>query len=525
MSYTLTPAAQFAIDAAARWQLPAHPDELTAPALLLGLLAEPEYRAAAMLAARGIDTAAVRRRWPELAEVALSSNGRPVFSLEVEAALSAALNGLVDYARPLTLATEHLLLGLAASRHEVAAWLAEHGCTPETVLGEINRFYGNDTTPLELEAEPIASPLTLGESPGAQVPVSAPVTVDPRVLRILDAAANRAREGLRVVEDYVRFVLDDGSLTEQLKQLRHDLAAVLALCPTAEMLGSRDTPGDVGTTVTTASEQRRSSPEAVVAASLKRLQESLRSLEEFGKLVDSALGARFEQLRYRAYTVEQAVFAAVGTRRDDRLASARLYVLLDGRASVEAFQTLVRQLVAHGVDVIQLRDKQLADGALLGRARLLRSLTRGTSTLFVMNDRPDLAVLAGADGVHVGQDELSVAEVRRIVGSAMLVGVSTHTIEQARQAVRDGADYLGVGPVFPSTTKQFAHLAGLGFVRQVAAEIALPAFAIGGITLDNVEQVVSAGLHRVATSAAILSAHDPAAAAGDFARRLKARSH
>ena len=148
------------------------------------------------------------------------------------------------------------------------------------------------------------------------------------------------------------------------------------------------------------------------------------------------------------------------------------------------------------MDVLQLRDKRLADRELIDRARRLRRLTRGTATLLIINDRPDLAALAQADGVHVGQEELSVKDARSIVGPDVLIGVSTHSIEQARQAVLDGANYLGVGPTFPSGTKQFDHFPGLELLRAVAAEIRLPAFAIGGITRENLDQVKSAGFRR-----------------------------
>ncbi len=141
-----------------------------------------------------------------------------------------------------------------------------------------------------------------------------------------------------------------------------------------------------------------------------------------------------------------------------------------------------------------------------------------------MNDRPDLAVLSAADGVHVGQDELSVKDARAIVGPHALIGVSTHNIEQARRAVLDGADYIGVGPTFPSDTKKFESFAGLDFVRAVVAEIALPAFAIGGITLDNVSQVISAGLSRIALSGAIVNAPNPTTASRDFLAKLESPS-
>jgi thiamine-phosphate pyrophosphorylase len=129
-------------------------------------------------------------------------------------------------------------------------------------------------------------------------------------------------------------------------------------------------------------------------------------------------------------------------------------------------------------------------------------------------------VVTDADGVHVGQNELRVKEARAIVGPRRLVGVSTHTIEQARQAVLDGADYLGVGPVFASATKSFDSLAGLEFVRQVAAEISLPWFAIGGINAENIASVVAAGASRIAVSRAILGSEDPSAAARTLREQL-----
>jgi thiamine-phosphate pyrophosphorylase len=162
----------------------------------------------------------------------------------------------------------------------------------------------------------------------------------------------------------------------------------------------------------------------------------------------------------------------------------------------------------------------LADRELLKRAQILRDATAGTKTLFILNDRPDLALLSQADGVHVGQDELSDADVRRVIGPDLLVGVSTHDISQARQAVLDGASYLGCGPTFPSTTKSFADFPGLAFLRDAAEEISLPAFAIGGISLENVAEVLATGFTRIAVSGAILQATSPSLAAATLRNRL-----
>ena len=182
---------------------------------------------------------------------------------------------------------------------------------------------------------------------------------------------------------------------------------------------------------------------------------------------------------------------------------------------------MAQSLVAAGVHVLQLRDKRLDDRNLLNRARVLREVATEGNAIFIMNDRPDLAALSRADGVHVGQEELCVKDARSIVGTEALVGVSTHSVHQARQAVLDGADYIGVGPVFPSETKQFEQFPGVELVREVAAEIRLPAFAIGGIGLDTLPRVLDAGLRRVAVGAAISNSSDPAAAVRAFLDALR----
>ena len=180
----------------------------------------------------------------------------------------------------------------------------------------------------------------------------------------------------------------------------------------------------------------------------------------------------------------------------------------------------IRGALQGGVGIVQLREKRMEDRKLVDQGRRVREWTREAGALFIMNDRPDLAVLTDADGVHVGQEELSVKDARRIVGPDKLVGVSTHTIEQARQAVLDGADYIGVGPVFATSTKQFTEFAGLDFVRQVAAEIQLPAYAIGGINLENIDQVIAAGASCVAISSALCGAAHPQEVAQEFRNRL-----
>ncbi|MBC7854303.1 MAG: thiamine phosphate synthase, partial [Pirellulaceae bacterium] len=329
---------------------------------------------------------------------------------------------------------------------------------------------------------------------------------------------NRAAEALRVLEEYCRFGLDDGHLTKCWKELRHSLAKLQSSIPSQDLLNSRNTPADVGTSVKTDQELSRDSIRHVAQASCKRLEQALRSLEEYAKVL--ALPTReFEALRYRTYTLEKATLLTADSQQ--KLADARLYVLMDGGDSPSSLENRALENCQAGADIVQLRDKKLNDRELLERARLLRRITRTCGTLFIMNDRPDLAVLSAADGVHAGQDELSIQDVRRIVGPNMLIGLSTHTVEQARQAVLAGASYIGCGPTFPSGTKHFDSFPGLAFLRAVAAEISLPAFAIGGITQENVGEVLGTGIRRVAVGGAVARVTEPRIAVKSILARLR----
>lgn len=345
--------------------------------------------------------------------------------------------------------------------------------------------------------------------PQNRLPPDSDLPEDISLWRTLDAAANRAAEGLRVIEDFVRYGQNDAFLTGELKSLRHELDNALRQLDRRHCLQARDTFHDVGTTLSGQLEQARGTWSDLLTANFKRIQQALRSLEEHAKMAGAGEGALFERLRYQTYSLEKMIAATVSA--SDTFPAVAVYVLIDGRTDANEFRRLVEQLLEASADVIQLRDKNLDDRTLLARAVMLVRLTRGTTTKAIINDRADIAKLALADGVHVGQEELTVQQVRSVLGVGKLVGVSTHTMEQARQAVRDGADYIGVGPTFPSRTKNFTQFAGLDLVRDVAAEFTLPAFAIGGIDLNNVSDVVSAGFKRVAVSGCVCTADAPGA--------------
>jgi thiamine-phosphate pyrophosphorylase len=493
-----TPAVARALDLA-RGLAAADGSAAVAPAhLLAALTAEAEGRAAAWLTEHGLDLSEWRASQPTITEIVAAHPDFPLSpasrqSLAVAAGL--ARSGTAD--RIVT--SDHLILGIISADTDLRDQLRQFGLRPDALE---QGYHASLSAPLSLE-----TPLEFGD-PVQQMDAS----------RIMDANANRAREAARVLEDFARFSLDDALLSRQLKQLRHDLAEALATIPPAAFLTARDTLADVGTEITTGREQTRHHLGDVVQANVKRLQEALRSLEEYGKLRGPDLGRRMEALRYHSYTLERAL--VLGTEARQRLEGATLCVLLSGDACRAALDWTIAEAAAGGADVIQLREKALPDVLLLRRARDVRRWTRDAGVLFIVNDRPDIARLADADGVHVGQDDLPVREARRILGHEALIGVSTHTVEQVRKAVLDGASYVGVGPTFASSTKDFAELAGLDFVTAATAETSLPAFVLGGVTTANVNQVVTAGGRRAAVSAAVARSDDPRAAAARLKRAL-----
>jgi thiamine-phosphate pyrophosphorylase len=492
--------------------------------LLAALMIETESRAAKLMGEFGVEMAQL---WAELSPEArgmmvdveggeLAAGAPSSGDLPGPAPLSPALRLVVNEAatqarafdRTREVGTEHLLAGLLAFSGPAADLLRAAGLELHTLRERLTQAIEIDSAPLPpVEGIP---ELELSE-PGGGVELG----------RILDASVNRAREGLRVVEDYVRFVLDDPGLTRRLKEVRHRLAEAERGLDAQLLLGSRDTREDVGTHIMTTSEQFRENPRGVLAANFKRIAEAMRSLEEYSKLVDIWLSGRFEVLRYDIYTLEKLTMTAVAARRG--LGSAKLMILVGGLPTLGDLTWVVGEALAGGADVIQFREKGLPDRELLRRAREVRILTAQARVPLIMNDRVDLARLASCDGVHLGQEDLSLRDARRIIGPTSHIGVSTHDRSQLDAAILAGASYLGVGPVFPTPTKEFSEpeLAGLTYVRLAADTTTLPWFAIGGINEENLDRVLEAGAVRIAVSAAVIRAQRPRRAVERFKARIE----
>jgi thiamine-phosphate pyrophosphorylase len=338
------------------------------------------------------------------------------------------------------------------------------------------------------------------------------------LLRVLDVNRNRALEALRVVEDQARFARRSPALARRAKQLRHQLREALE-SPLGGALTARDVTGDPGNPADPEAPPEAARPDAagVLPANLNRAKESLRSLEEHLKPLDDAAAAAVSRLRYACYDLEQALLVARPS-----LEGRQLYVILQRASGRPDLTEQARLVLSGGARLLQLREKQLPDGALLDQLREVRALAEAADALLVVNDRPDLALLAGAQGVHVGQDDLPPAAARQVLGPTGLVGASAHSPAEVQRALAGHPDYLGFGTLFSSPTKPDLSAQGLGALRELAAECPLPIYGIGGVMLEHVAAVIDAGAFGVAVSSAVLDAPDPAAATAELVSALAA---
>lgn len=330
-------------------------------------------------------------------------------------------------------------------------------------------------------------------------------------IRLLDAAANRAVEAARVLEDVARFCADDAVLTEQYKALRHSLATTLAGLPDGLREAHRDLAGDVGTAIEGANEGSRPSLAAIASANGSRLTEALRSLEEGSKLVatDRPIWQSIEALRYHAYTLNAHLAQRLQSTQSRQW---RVCVLLTESLCKNPWRDVLASALAAGADCIQIREKTMSSAELVARTRIVVEQAHRAGASVIVNDRVDIALAAGADGVHLGLGDITIADARRIAGRSFLIGATAHNAAEARAAIEAGADSCGVGAMFSSSVKPEQIASGVQWITEFVLQWPnVPHLAIGGITPTNASQLRAAGCRGVAVSTCVCGADDPGA--------------
>jgi len=346
-----------------------------------------------------------------------------------------------------------------------------------------------------------------------------------QTLRIIDANLNRIGEGLRLLEDLARLLLNDAVLSQQLKTMRHGLVTG-DWSFNQQLLQSRDSEGDVGINIETPEQAEPRELPIVVVANARRVQEALRTLEELAKIpaTTSKLDSeKFKQARFNLYTIERLLLSKL-LRKDKIKSIPGLYVIIDTQAlKGHSHIEVASQAIRGGATVIQLRDKLRSKKELLPIAQKLGKLCAEHNVLFIMNDYLDLALASGADGLHLGQSDLSIEVARKLLPIDKILGCSTTTVDQAITAESEGADYIAAGSIYPTSSKETAKVIGLERLLQIRKATSVPLVAIGGITKDNTAEVLAAGADSVAVISAILQAESPEEAARQIVARFEAQ--
>lgn len=326
--------------------------------------------------------------------------------------------------------------------------------------------------------------------------------------RIVDANINRLGEGLRVLEEFARMTLNDAVLTQNLKDMRHRTVETGAEMY-KKLLKSRDAVGDIGSDMEAAGDKNKREPQGIITANAKRSQESLRVLEEMAKIPAFNLDTeRYRQARFELYTIEKGLVARI--LRKDKLARLKgLYVIIDaawlkGRKPAD----ITKQAIKGGAGIIQLRCKECNHREFLDMARDIQEVCREKGVLFIVNDSLEIALVVKADGLHAGQEDMPAGELRKLLPIDMILGYSARTLEEVKQAFKGGADYLGVGAMFTTSTKESAEIVGPERIGQIKKAVDLPIVAIGGINKENIKEVMEAGADAAAVISAVMGAKD-----------------
>ena len=314
--------------------------------------------------------------------------------------------------------------------------------------------------------------------------------------RIIDANINRISEGLRVLEDHFRFAVVDKPLNEKLRNYRHIVRESLKEFD-LKLISCRESLNDNGLNISMASEiDKKSSHKEFIVANFKRIEEAVRSVEENLHLLNEHSKAKiFENIRFEIYELEKQAVAKMKKQLPHGIYCITAEEYSNGRSNIEVAKAMVKA----GIKIVQYREKEekKSRNIILAECREIRKITKDSGTLFIVNDFLDIAILSDADGIHCGQDDLSVADIMKLSPSLM-IGISTHSPDQAQKAVSDGADYIGVGPIFKTGTKKnVCQPVGLEYLNYAVKNICIPFVAIGGIKENNISQVIERGAKTV----------------------------
>ncbi len=326
---------------------------------------------------------------------------------------------------------------------------------------------------------------------------------DLRIFQIIDANLDRAREGLRVLEDWARFGIGGNDCVIKIKNFRQ----ILGKNHLEVYKQSRNYTEDRCKGLTHQEQSKRETPEEIISSNAGRVQEALRVIEEFSRLHNHELSKIASEIRYEIYTLEIDLLSLSKFKKSEKILKENdLYVITDQK---ENLLEIIENILIAGVKIIQHRFKTGTDKEHLQEAIQIKNLCKRYNSLFIINDRIDIALASNADGIHLGKDDLNLKTARKLVGYSKIIGVSANNKIDISNALKDGCDYIGIGPVFETPTKRDKKPLGIEKIKTLTKDLNIPWFAIGGVTTNNISFLKSNGFKKVALISQLMNSEDP----------------
>ncbi|KGF99773.1 MULTISPECIES: thiamine phosphate synthase [Prochlorococcus] len=326
---------------------------------------------------------------------------------------------------------------------------------------------------------------------------------DLRIFQIIDANLDRAREGLRVLEDWSRFGLGENNFVTKIKNFRQ----ILGKNHLEIYKQSRNYNEDKCKGLTHQEQLKRKAPKQIISSNAGRVQEALRVIEEFSRLHNHELSKIASEIRYEIYNLEIDLLNLSKRKKSDEiLYKTHLYVITDQKKNL---LRIIEDILIAGVKIIQYRFKTGTDKDNLEEAIQIKNLCEKYNSLFIINDRVDIAIASNADGVHLGQEDLDLKTARKLLGYSKIIGISANNENDISNALKEGCDYIGIGPVFETSTKKNKKPLGIEKIKTLTKDLNIPWFAIGGVTTNNISFLKSHGFKKVALVSQIMNSEDP----------------
>ena len=328
-------------------------------------------------------------------------------------------------------------------------------------------------------------------------------TNDLRVFQIIDANLDRAREGLRVLEDWARFGLGGNDCVAKIKNYRQ----ILGKNHLEVYKQSRNYIEDQFKGLTHQEQNNRKNPEQIICSNAGRVQEALRVIEEFSRLHNHKLSKIASEIRYEIYSIEIELLRFSNHKVSEEILKENdLYVITDQK---ENLLEIIEDILISGVKIIQHRFKKGTDKDNLDEAIQIKNLCKQYNSLFIINDRVDIALASDADGIHLGQDDLDLKTARKLLGYSKIIGISANNKVDISNALKDGCNYIGIGPIFETVTKKDKKPLGIERIKTLTKDLNIPWFAIGGVTKNNISYLKSNGCKKVALVSQLMNSEDP----------------